>query len=948
MDKLSSHHHHHVTPSLLHNPFAYPQSRSHSSTKVQVLATASPRVEAPQGIITLSSSFTAGLLPGARVDVMLVDELKELTCLDSVKLMHAQMIKMPGNWGFDMVARDLINCYLRCGDFDSATEVFFTGLVENYKFWSWFVDEFVRFGGNGYVILEVFRDMSCKGVVFDNKVLTIVLRICVKLMNARLGLDIHAHSIKRGFEVDDHLQCALMNFYGRCLGLENADQLFNKRSKRSVLLWNEALSLNLQNEKPERVLQLFREMQLLSVKANGFTVFKALQACAKLGSLEPGKQIHGYVLRSLSESDLLMDNSLVNMYCKSNEIRLARNIFYSMENRNLTTWNTMISGYASLGDFDEAWSLVHEMESSGIDPDIVTMNSLLSGLAQNGFYELVLSTFRMIQGHGLKPNSNSITGVLQAVSELNLFDLGREVHCYVIRHGLHQNVYAGTSIIDMYLKNDHLVDARRVFDSLGNKNIFAWNSLISGYSFKGFLDEASSLLNQMQVEGFKPDLVTWNSMISGYSLSGQYNEALSVIDNIKNTGMKPTVISWTALISGCAQNESYEQSLTFCTQMQQEGVTPNSATVSCVLSSCAGLSLLRKGREAHCFSLRHGLDDIYVVTSLIDMYSKSGNLSTARMIFKMTSNKTLACWSCMIMALAVYGYAEEAVSHFYEMCAEGIKPNGMTFTAVLTACKLTGLVDQGWEIFDRISTDYGVVATIEHYSCMVDLLGRTGYLDEAWDFVSTMPIQPDATVWGALLVSSRLHKNLERAETAAKKLFELEPYNSANYVLMMNLYSSLNRWEDVERLQEVMQSLGLKTRIVWSWTQINQTVHVFSTEEKRHPDEGEIYFELYKLITEMRKLGYVPDTSCVYKNTDEAEKETLLLGHTEKLALTYGLIRTDGSKPIRVTKNTRICADCHTVAKYMSLIRNREIYIRDGLRLHHIQEGICSCKDHWL
>uniref|UniRef100_A0A7N1A0G3 DYW domain-containing protein n=1 Tax=Kalanchoe fedtschenkoi TaxID=63787 RepID=A0A7N1A0G3_KALFE len=947
MDKLSSLNHQ-VTPTLLPSPFAYPQFRSYSASKFQVLATASRCAEAPQGIMLFSSSSES--LRGVSVNVMIADELKEMACLDSVKLVHAQKIKMPENWGSDFMAKELITCYLRCSDFDSAAKVFFTGFSESYKRWRWFVDEFDRFGGNGYGILEVFRDLSCKGVVFDCKVLTTALRICAEFMDATLGLDIHAYSVKRGFHVDDHLQCALMNFYGRCLGLENADQLFNKRSKRSVLLWNEALSLNLQlNENPARVLQLLREMQCLSVKANGFTVLKALQACAKLGFLEAGKQVHGYVLRSLSESDSLLANSLVNMYCKSGEFRIARDIFYSMENRNLTTWNTMISGYASFGNFDEAWCLVCEMETFGIKADIVTWNSLLSGLAQNGLYEQVLLTFRKMQGLGFKPNSNSITGLLQAVGELNLSNLGRETHCYVIRHGLHQNVYVGTSLIDVYFKNNCLDSARQVFDSLDRKNIFAWNSLISRYSFKGLLDEATSLMSQMQVEGFKPDLVTWNSLVSGYSLSGHYMEAFSVIDKIKNLGMTPTVVSWTALISGCAQNENFEQSLRFFRQMQMEGLTPNSATISCILRSCAGLSLLGKGREAHCFSLRYGIENIYVATSLIDMYSKSGNLISARKIFKMTAYKTLACWNCMIMALSAYGYAEEAISHFNEMCAEGIKPNGMTFTAILSACKLSGLVDQGWEFFDRMSPDYGIAPTIEHYSCMVDLLGRAGYLDEAWDFVETMPIQPDATVWGALLVSSRLHKHLERGEIAAQKLFELEPYNSANYVVMMNLYSSLNRWEEVKKLQEVMQSLGLKNRAVWSWTQIGQTVHVFSTEEKAHPDEGDIYFELYKMVREMRKLGYVPDTSCVYQNTDEAEKETLLMGHTEKLALTYALIRTDGDggKAVRVTKNTRICSDCHTVAKFMSLIRNREIYIRDGVRLHQIQQGRCSCRDHW-
>ncbi|KAK9279902.1 hypothetical protein L1049_013586 [Liquidambar formosana] len=230
---------------------------------------------------------------------------------------------------------------------------------------------------------------------------------------------------------------------------------------------------------------------------------------------------------------------------------------------------------------------------------------------------------------------------------------------------------------------------------------------------------------------------------------------------------------------------------------------------------------------------------------------------------------------------------------------------------------------------------------------MVDLLGRAGYLDEAWDFIQTMPLEPDATVWGALLGSCRIHKNSELAEIAAKNLFKLEPYNSANYVLMMNLYSVLNRWEDVEHVRGLMGAVGLKNRHVFSWIQIDQTVHVFSAEEKPHPEAGEIYFELYKLVSDIKKLGYVPDVNCVYQNIDKVEKEKVLLSHTEKLAITYGLIKMKSSAPIRVIKNTRVCSDCHTAAKYMSLVRSHEIFLKDGVRFHHFKEGKCSCNDYW-
>jgi len=229
---------------------------------------------------------------------------------------------------------------------------------------------------------------------------------------------------------------------------------------------------------------------------------------------------------------------------------------------------------------------------------------------------------------------------------------------------------------------------------------------------------------------------------------------------------------------------------------------------------------------------------------------------------------------------------------------------------------------------------------------MVDLLGRAGYLDEAWDFIHTMPIKPHASVWGSLLQSCRAHNNVSLGRFAAKNLFELEPNNSANYVIMMNLYSMSGRWEDVEHIKEQMSARGVRIRPGLSWIQINHNVHVFS-EEEPHPDAGDIYFELYQLISEMKKLGYIPDVKCVYQDTDDVEKEKVLLTHTEKLAITYGLMKMKNSSPIRVIKTTRTCSDCHTAAKFTSLVRKREIILKDGVRFHHFRDGRCSCNDYW-
>lgn len=928
MHKLHSIHHFNTSTSINHNQHSRkPNPTTNSPTSLALPPTAQ------RSCTSLGFCF--------------LNETTKFRSLSSVKFKHTQMIKMGKIWISDDMVKSLIFHYLEFRDFTSAAKVFFLDFSRNYVDWRSFLEDYESFGGEVQEILEVWGDLHGKGVIFRSIILTVVLKLCTRLMAFWLGVEVHASLIKRGFDFDVHLKCALMNFYGKCRDVESANKLFNEVSDlEDDQFWNEVIMVNLRNEKWENATELFREMQFSSAKAVTRTIVKMLQACVKVGAFHEGKQIHGYVLKSALESNLSVCNCLISMYSRNNKLKLATRVFDSMKDHNLSSWNSMISSYTRLGYVDAAWCLFNKMDSSRIQPDIITWNSLLSGHFTHGSYQNVLTLLRGMQSLGFRPNASSVSVVLQAVTELRLLKYGRENHGYILRNGLDYDLYVGTSLIDMYVKNDCLQNAQEVFDNMENRNIVAWNSLISGYSFKGLFVNAKKLLNKMEEEEIKPDLVSWNSLVSGYSIWGQSKEAFAVIHQMKNSGIYPNVVSWTSLISGSFQNVNYRESLEFFIQMQQEDIKPNSTTMSSLLRTCGGLGLLQNGKEIHCLCLKNGfIEDAYVATGLIDMYSKSGNLKSAREVFRKSANKALASWNCMITGFAIYGNGKEAVLLFHDMLETGFQPDAITFTALLSACKNSGLIEEGWTYFDSMSTDYNIIPTIEHYSCMVDLLGKAGYLDEAWDFIRTMPFKPDATIWGALLGSCRIHRHLEYAEIASRRLFKLEPCNSANYNLMMNLFAMSNRWEDVERLKHSMDEVGVKSVLVWSWIQIDQTVHVFSAKGAPHPATGEIYFELYHLVSEMKKLGYVPDTRCVYQDIDEEEKGKMLLSHTEKLAIVYGLMKIKSRAPIRVIKNTRVCSDCHSAAKYMSLVRGREIFLRDGARFHHFREGKCSCND---
>lgn len=871
-------------------------------------------------------------------------EPNNITSLSSVKSMHTQMIKRYKFRNTDVVAKSLILCYLEFGDFKSAAKVFLVDYARSYVEWRAFLEEYENFGGTLSQVLEVVGELHGKGVIFKPRILTVVLKICSRAKNSWLGLNVHASLIKRGLEYDVHLNCALMNFHEGCWNVDSANNVFKGVSIRENQLWNEAIVMNLRNERWRRAIELFSEMQFSLAKASSRTIVRMLQSCSKFGGLDEGKKLHGYVYKFGLESDLFICNSLIVMYSRNEKLELARIVFDSMKDRDISSWNSMISSYTTLGYVKDAWDVFDNMESSNIKPDIITWNSLLSGHIAHGSYVESLTVLRRMQALGFRPDASSVSSLLQAVTELGLVEYGQEIHGYIIRNQLDYDVYVETSLLDMYVKNDRLDCAETVFGIMKNRNIVAWNLLISGYSTRGRIEDTRKLLSLMEEEGVKPDLVTWNSLVSGYSVSGHSKEALDTIYLMKESGFLPDVVSWTSLISGSSKNEKYIQSFKFFNQMQQEGIKPNSATLSTLLRTCGSLGLLQMGEKIHSLSVKNGfLEDVYVTTALIDMYSKSGNLEKAYQVFLNSANKTLVTWNCMIMGLAIHSQGKKAISLFHEMSGVGVEPDDITFTALLSACKNSGLIDEGWKYFDSMSSDYNITPTVEHYSCMVDLLGKAGYLDEAWDFIQTMPLEPDATIWGAFLSSCQNYKNIEFAEIAANRLFQLEPYNSSNYVLMMSLYAMSSRWDDVENVRDKMADAGVKNGPVWSWIQINDKIHMFNADGKLHPDTGEIYFELFHLVSEMKKLGYTPDTRCVYQNIEEVEKEKILMSHTEKLAITYGLMKTESSVPIWVIKNTRVCSDCHTAAKYMSLVGNRDIFIREGTRFHHFREGKCSC-----
>lgn len=340
-------------------------------------------------------------------------------------------------------------------------------------------------------------------------------------------------------------------------------------------------------------------------------------------------------------------------------------------------------------------------------------------------------------------------------------------------------------------------------------------------------------------------------------------------------------------------------------------------------------------------------ESVIVGTSIIDMYCKCGQVDLARKAFNQMKEKNVRSWTAMIAGYGMHCRAREALDLFYKMIKAGVRPNYITFVSVLSACSHAGLVQEGWHWFNTMSHEFNIEPGVEHYGCMVDLLGRAGKLKEAYDLIEGMKVKPDFVVWGSLLGACRIHKNLDLGEIAAKKLFELEPNNCGYHVLLSNIYANAGRWEDVERTRSLMKNRRLAKTPGFSLVELRGKVHAFLVGDKEHPQHEKIYEYLEELNVKLQEVGYVTDMTSVIHDVDQEEKEMTLRIHSEKLAVAFAIMNSVPGSTIRIIKNLRVCGDCHTVIRLISKVVDREIVVRDSKRFHYFKDGLCSCGDYW-
>eukprot|EP01018_Ginkgo_biloba_P025790 Gb_04077 [translate_table: standard] len=868
--------------------------------------------------------------------------LQACTNIYALRQVHAHML-ITGLEQNVFLATKLLSMYTMCGCMDNARLVFDKIEKPNISAWNVMIRGYAK-SGPYEETLTLYYQMQEAGIRPDNFTFPFVLKACAIREALQEGKEIHVDIIRNGFEFDVFVGAALVHMYAKCGDIENARKVFDGMCKRDVVSWNTLIAGYVQNGYANDALLLFNQMQMADLKPNMATVVSMLPACADLGALQHGKCIHGYIIRSELESDVLVGTALVDMYAKCNSLEIARHVFDKMSKRNVVSWNAMIVGYTKNGEPDVALTLFNQMHVGEMKPNFVTMVS-----------------------------------VLPACSQLAALQQGKWIHGLVIKYGFDSCVSVSNSLVAMYAKCGSIEIGRQLFNKLPKINVVSWNAMIAGCAQSGHTREALTLFHQMPLASVKPNSVTVVSVLSacadlaalqqgkcihGYIIKSGFESDLSVgtalialygrcgnaeiASKLFDKMSKRDVVLWNAMIAGYAQcGHAYEAFNAFH-QMQLANMKPNSVTIASVLSACTHLAALQQGKSIHGYAIRSGFEsDAFVETALIDNYAKCGSIEIARQLFDNMSRRDVVSWSAMIAGYGIHGHGEDALELFKQMQQTGMNPNHITFICILSACSHAGLVDEGWQYFHCMSQDYYITPTVEHYACMVDLLGRAGHLNEAQEFIHKMPLEPNAGVWGALLGACRIHCNIKLGERVAEHLFELEPENAGYYVLLSNIYATAGKWDDVVKLSTLMKDRGLKKIPGCSLIELNNKVHTFLVGDRTHPQSEKIYAMLEILAGQLENAGYVPNTNFVLHDVEEEVKEHLLSSHSEKLAIAFGLINTSPGDPIRITKNLRVCGDCHSATKFISKIVEREITVRDANRFHHFKDGLCSCGDYW-
>eukprot|EP00268_Persea_americana_P020906 TRINITY_DN20957_c0_g1_i2.p1 TRINITY_DN20957_c0_g1~~TRINITY_DN20957_c0_g1_i2.p1 ORF type:complete len:1048 (+),score=191.76 TRINITY_DN20957_c0_g1_i2:99-3242(+) len=934
---------------------------------------------------------------------LLQNRIPDKPGIPDTKQIHAQIIKSGIFYsdGFSFLKNKLVILYVKnSGSVDYARQLFDEIPERTVPAYATLIGSYARLL-QWDDVLSVFGLMVRDGVEPDKFLVPTILKACGALQALSVGTMVHAFVMRKMLELDVFVGNSLIDMYAKCGRLRSSRQVFDLMVERDVVSWTVLLtacadaglldeavdifeSMQLNGVKPDLIswnaliscfaqngdidvaLQLLEKMQekgtkpeviswngiisgcvqneyfedafdmfcrmRLSENPNAVTVVTVLSACSGLHALNLGKEMHSYVMKHEHKSNVFVGGALIDMYSKCGRIDYAERVFAQIRRKNTALCNNMIGAYVSEGKMEDVLELLHLMRVEGLKPDIITYNTMLAGYAKMGQKDKAFDLFSEMGQVGLKPNIVSLNVLISGFQQQGL---SREAL------NLFRTMQSPSEIVLKY-SNVNTDSPAKLLDKRIHPNAITITSALSACSDLNLMYQGKEVHAYILRNCFEGNVVVSSALVDMYSKCQDMESAVKVFHRIsdKNT------ISWNILMAGHNHNREPEVALRLFPKMLEDGFIPSSITLIILVSACSNIAALRLGRQLHGYIEKCESDEstVTVASVLIDMYAKCGGILEAALVFNSTTQKDVVLWNAMISGYSMHGMAKDAIRLFKQLEASGVKPDHITFIAVLSACSHEGLVEEGWKYFNLMESVYGITPTLEHYTCMVGIMGGAGLLDEALNFMRRMPCQPDACMWATLLRACRVHSNSEIGEKAAKALFELEPNNASNYIALSNIYGMNGLWDAAVDVRIAMRARGLNTVLPCSWIEVGNMIHAFKAGESPHPESERIFETWDRLAQEMENAGYFPHEITFH---DGEEVDPFSCFHTEKLALCYGIISSHSHSPIRISKNIRMCIDCHTSTKLISKIDRREIFIKDGCFYHHFKDGMCSCRDNW-
>lgn len=756
------------------------------------------------------------------------------------------------------VGTALVDFYCKCGLIDDARELFDQMGVRDVVLWNALVHGYVECCFFKEAIL-LYAQMQQEGLKPNSRTFVALLLACKELLELRLGQEVHSYSLRNGLLCSDpHLGTALIGFYSR-FDVKFSQSVFDLMVLRNTVSWNAMITGYVDAEYHFKAWQLFLSMLLDGVKFDSVTLLAVIQACAELGFPQLGIQLHQMAIKFGYSSRLFVVNALLNLYSQNGSLESSSKLF-----KTVTTW------------------------------DVALWNSMIGAYIDYGFYEKAVNTFMDMRKEGIRENERTIAIMLTSCEYLaDAERKGQSLHAHKIKSGLAMDVALGNAFLSMYSDLNCVEAAQKIFTEVIGPDVISWNTLISAFTCSKLKYKAWDLFVKMQEFEMKPNSHTIVSLLAACDDDSCLNDGKAIhgfalkygieIDSTLNTALtvmymdcgdeatarilfeecpNRDLISWNALIASYVRTNHFDEAWLLFSRMILE-VEPNCVTIINILSSYNHFAALPQGQCLHGYITRRPVSfdfSLSLANSFLSMYVRCGSMQNAEKIFKLLHRRNIISWNALITGYGSNGRGYDAILAFVNMLEDGLQPNGATLIALLSACRHSGLIEEGLQLFQTMVQDFNITPELVHYGCVVDLLCRGGHLNEAREFIESMAIEPDASMWRALLSACRIHSNTTLAVYTFDKLIELEPMNAGNYVLLSNIYAAAGLWLEVRMLRTWLQQKGLRKPPGTSWIVVRNQVHCFTAGDISHPQADMIYASLCSLAAVVKENAYSPDS----------------------------------------------------------------------------------------